>query len=119
MSSAPFHPAGKRPRLLLQKRRRHRSPPAAPWLHLGKQRSSQIKNTRSPSSSARRPSLPRRRCSPEQRRRRPTVPAIAGDCLAGEPLPSFYLSRRISFGCIGLDHLTEEVLPDLHRPDSF
>jgi hypothetical protein len=43
---------------------------------------------------------------------------LAGTLARGELLPS-YFSRRILFGCIGLDHLTEEVLPDLHRPDSF
>jgi hypothetical protein len=94
-SSAPFHPAGKRRRLLLQKHRRHRSPPAAPRLRPRKQRSSQFKNTRSPSSPARRPHLPRSIRSPERPRRRPTVPHVTG---VASPVSPF-----LPFPCCPLD----------------
>jgi hypothetical protein len=87
------------------------------------QSSSTTTSSPSPSSPAPR-HAPHRLWELLQRRRRPSTVRISGELAGtlalarGEPLPS-YSSRRISFGCIGLDHLTEEVLPDLHRPDSF
>jgi hypothetical protein len=62
-------------------------PPAAPRPHHRKKPESPVTNSRPPSSPTSRLQLPRHRRSPEQRRRRPTVPAVAGDYLAGEDLP--------------------------------
>jgi hypothetical protein len=63
------------------------------------------------------PSLRSRRNAAGARHLHASPANLIGNLARGEPLPSFYSSCRISFGYIGLDHLTEEVLPDLHRPD--